>query len=184
MPRRSGSFAMVCASTPSPASSIPLSSNLEVLKGPNSVLYGELPPGGLVNQVTKRPSAERSTTIEGQFGSYDHRQGAVDTTGSFDRNQVFRYRLLGLIRDSGTQTNFTPDNRRLIAPALTWHPGERTNLTVPADYQHDGSKWSQFLPANGTLYNTNPNGLIPVSAYLGEPDLDKVTRNQGSISPL
>jgi iron complex outermembrane recepter protein len=155
--------------------------SVEVLKGPSSVLYGELPPGGLINQVTKRPSAERSTMIEGQFGSYDRRQGGIDATGSFDRNQIFRYRLLGLIRDSGTQTNFTPDNRRLIAPALTWHPSERTNLTVLADYQHDGSKWSQFLPANGTLYNTNPNGIIPVSTFLGEPDYDKVTRDQGSI---
>jgi iron complex outermembrane receptor protein len=155
--------------------------SVEVVKGPSSVLYGELPPGGLINQVTKRPLARRSTVIEGQFGSYSRRQGAIDTTGSFDANQVFRYRLLGLVRDSNTQTNFTPDNRRLIAPAVTWHPSERTNITVLADYQHDGSKWSQFLPANGTLYNTNPNGIIPVSTFVGEPDYDKVTRDQGSI---
>jgi iron complex outermembrane receptor protein len=155
--------------------------SVEVLRGPSSVLYGEIPPGGLINQVTKRPGAERSTIIEGQFGSYDRRQGAFDTTGSFDRNQTFRYRLLGLIRNSNTQTNFTPDNRRLIAPALTWHPSERTNLTVLADYQHDNSKWSQFVPANGSLYNTNPNGVIPVSTFLGEPNYDRVTRDQGSI---
>jgi iron complex outermembrane recepter protein len=156
--------------------------SVEVLKGPSSVLYGELPPGGLINQVTKRPIAERSTMVEGQFGAYDRRQGAFDTTGSFDHNDVFSYRLLGLIRDSDTQTNFTPDNRRLIAPALTWHPSDRTNITVLADYQHDGSKWSQFLPANGTLYNTNPNGIIPISTFVGEPDYDKVTRDQGSVA--
>ena len=154
--------------------------SVEVLRGPSSVLYGEIPPGGLINQVTKRPQAERSTSIEGGFGSYDRRQGSIDTTGSFDQGDVFRYRLLGVVRDSNTQTSFTPDNRRLIAPALTWHPGERTNLTMLADYQHDGSKWSQFLPADGTLYNTNPNGIIPVSTFLGEPDYDKVTRDQGS----
>ncbi len=156
--------------------------SVEVLRGPSSVLYGEIPPGGLINQVTKRPAPERSTTIEGQFGSYDRRQGAFDTTGSFDRNEVFRYRLLGLVRNSNTQTNFTPDNRRLIAPALTWHPSDRTNLTVLADYQHDGSKWSQFVPANGTLYNTNPNGIIPVSTFFGEPNYDRVTRDQASVA--
>jgi iron complex outermembrane receptor protein len=155
--------------------------SVEVLKGPSSVLYGEIPPGGLINQVTKRPQAERSTNIEGDFGSYDRREGTFDTTGSFDRGETLRYRLLGLVRDSNTQTNFTPDNRRLIAPALTWRPSERTNLTILADYQHDDSKWSQFLPANGTLYNTNPNGIIPVSTFLGEPNYDKVTRDQGSI---
>ena len=156
--------------------------SVEILRGPSSVLYGEIPPGGLINQVTKRPQPERATSIEGQFGSYARRQGSFDTTGSFDRNEIFRYRLLGLIRDSNTQTNFTPDNRRLVAPSLSWHPSERTNFTLLADYQHDGSKWSQFLPANGTLYNTNPNGIIPVSTFLGEPNFDRVTRDQGSVA--
>jgi iron complex outermembrane recepter protein len=155
--------------------------SVEVLKGPSSVLYGEIPPGGLINQVTKRPEAERHTSVEAQFGSYDRRQGGFDTTGSLDRREVFRYRLLGLIRDANTQTNFTPDNRRLIAPALSFVPSERTNFTLLADYQHDGTKWSQFLPAVGTLY-ANPNGVIPVSTFLGEPDFDKVTRDQGSVA--
>jgi iron complex outermembrane recepter protein len=155
--------------------------SVEVLKGPSSVLYGQIPPGGLINQVTKRPEAERSTSIEVQFGSYDRVQGGIDTTGSFDRNDVFRYRVIGLIRNSNTQTNFTPDDRRLLAPSVTYHPSERTHLTLLADYQHDSSKWSQFLPAAGTLY-PNPNGVIPVSAFLGEPNYDKVTRNQGSVA--
>ncbi len=156
--------------------------SVEVLKGPSSVLYGEVPPGGLINQVTKRPAAERSTEISGVFGSFDRRQGQVDTTGSIDRAQIWRYRLLGLVRDAGTQIDFTPDNRRLIAPELTWQPGDRTNVTVLADYQHDRTKWSQFLPANGTLYNTNPHGIIPLNTFLGDPGYDDVHRNQGSVA--
>ncbi|HEX8811889.1 MAG TPA: TonB-dependent receptor plug domain-containing protein, partial [Terracidiphilus sp.] len=155
--------------------------SVEVLKGPSSVLYGAVPPGGLINQVTKRPEAERATQIVGQFGSFDRRQGAADTTGSFDRKQVWRYRLLGLVRDSETQVNFTPDNRRLIAAASEWHPSERTSVTVLADYQHDRTKWDQFLPAEGTLF-PNPNGVISRSTFLGEPDYDDVSRNQGSIA--
>ena len=155
--------------------------SVEVLKGPSSVLYGEVPPGGLINQVTKRPEAERSTQIAAEFGSFNRRQGDLDTTGSFDRNEVWRYRLLGLVRDSGTQVNFTPDNRRLIAPELTWHPSDRTNITLLADYQNDRTKWDQFLPAEGTL-TPNPNGIIPRSTFLGEPDYDNVTRNQGSVA--
>ena len=156
--------------------------SVEILKGPSSVLYGEVPPGGLINQVTKRPAAERSTEIGAVFGTFDRRQVDADTTGSIDRNAIWRYRLLGLLRDSGTQTNFTPDNRRLIAPELTWHPSDRTNVTVLADYQHDRTKWSQFFPANGTLYNTNPNGIIPVNAFVGDPGYDDVSRNQGSVA--
>lgn len=155
--------------------------SVEILKGPSSVLYGEVPPGGLINQVTKRPQPERSTEISGVFGSFNRRQGDVDTTGSFDRGNVWRYRLLGLVRDSGTQVNFTPDNRRLIAPALTWHPSDRTDVTVLADFQHDHTTWDQFLPAEGTL-TPNPNGIIPRSTFLGEPGYDNVTRDQGSVA--
>ncbi len=154
--------------------------SVEVLRGPSSVLYGEAPPGGLINQVTKRPGAERRTEVSGLFGSYARRQGTVDTTGSFDSNQVWRYRLLGLLRDSGTQTDYTPDNRRLVAPSLTWHPSDRTNVTVLGDYQHDGTRWSQFLPSQGTLTG-NPNGVIPVNTFLGEPGLDNARRDQGSV---
>ncbi len=155
--------------------------SVEVLKGPSSVLYGEVPPGGLINQVTKRPSPERTTSVSGVFGSYARRQGQLDTTGAFDHAGVYQYRLLGLIRDSGTQTNFTPDNRRIIAPAFTWQPSERTNFTLLADYQHDRTQWSQFLPASGTL-TPNPNGVLPLSTFLGEPGLDYVLRNQGSAA--
>jgi iron complex outermembrane receptor protein len=155
--------------------------SVEILRGPSSVLYGEIPPGGLINQVTKRPTSERSTTIEGSFGAYDRRQGGFDTTGSFDHARMFQYRLLGLVRNANTQTNVTPDDRRLIAPSLTYHPDERTNVTLLADYQHDGSRWSQFLPASGTLL-ANPNGVIPVSTFAGEPGFDKVTRDQGSVA--
>ena len=144
------------------------------------MLYGEVPPGGLINQVTKRPSAERSTEISGVFGSYNRRQGQIDSTGSFDRNQVYRYRLLGLIRNSNTQTDFTQDDRRLIAPELSWTPGDHTNFTILADYQHDRTKWDQFLPEQGTL-TPNPNGPVPISAFTGEPEFDNVVRNQGSV---
>jgi iron complex outermembrane receptor protein len=156
--------------------------SVEVLKGPSSVLYGEVPPGGLINQVTKRPEQERSTSVVGEFGQYSRRQGAVDTTGAFNKNGVFQYRLLGLIRNSDTQTNFTPDDRRMIAPSLSYHPSERTTLTLLGDYQHDKTQWSQFLPASGTLYNTNPNGIIPVSTFVGEPGSDYVRRNQASVA--
>ena len=155
--------------------------SVEILHGPSSVLYGEVPPGGLINQVTKRPQSERHTEITGLFGSYARRQGAFDTTGPFNRNNIWRYRLLGLVRDSGTQTNYTPDNRRLIAPSLMWHPSDRTSLTLLTDWQHDGNRWSQFLPAQGTLLS-NPNGIIPVSTFLGEPGLEYARRDQGSAA--
>ena len=157
--------------------------SVEVIKGPASVLYGQAPPGGLVNLTTKRPSAERAGTVEAQFGSYDPRQGQADFTGSFDRNNVYQYRLLGLIRNSNTQVNYTPDSRRLIAPELAWHPSDRTGFNLLTDWQHYKTKWSQFLPDNGTLIG-NPNGPIPTYAFAGEPGKEGVIRDEASVGYL
>lgn len=154
--------------------------SVEVLRGPSSVLYGQVPPGGLINQVTKRPGAERRTELTAQFGSFYRREGALDTTGSIDTNQRWRYRLLGLVRNSDTQTNFTPDYRRLASPSVSYTPSDRTSFTVLGDYQNDGTRWSQFLPSQGTLTG-NPNGVIPVNVFLGEPGLDFARRDQGSV---
>src|SRR5581483_3377402 len=37
---------------------------VELVKGPMSVLYGQMQPGGFVNMITKKPEAHRSTEIE------------------------------------------------------------------------------------------------------------------------
>lgn len=154
--------------------------SIEVLKGPSSVLYGQAPPGGLVNLTTKRPTSETQREVQVQVGSYDRRQAQADVGGPIDRNGVWRYRLIGLVRDSGTQVIATPDDRRLIAPSIAWHPSDRTDITVLGDWQHDKTKWSQFLPSSGTLYHNNPNGIIPVDTFTGEPDWEYVVRDQAS----
>jgi len=155
--------------------------SVEVIKGPSSVLYGQAPPGGLINLVTKRPLSETKHELQAQFGSYDRKQVQADFGGPIDENGVWRYRLLGLLRNSGTQVNYTPDDRRMIAPSLAWHPSDRTNITALGDWQHDKTKWSQFLPASGTIYNDNPNGIVPVDTFVGEPGWEKVVRDQASL---
>jgi outer membrane receptor protein involved in Fe transport len=47
------------------------------------------------------------------------------------------YRLTGLARDAGTQTDYTKDRRLTIAPAFTWQPSHNTSFTVLMQYQHD-----------------------------------------------
>jgi iron complex outermembrane receptor protein len=155
--------------------------SVEIIKGPSSVLYGEAPPGGLVNLVTKRPPLEALRELRMQFGSYDSRQVQDDFGGPIGHSGIWSYRLTGLVRNSGTQVDYTPDNRRMIAPALTWRPTPRTTVTAMGDWQHDKTRWSQFLPASGTLYNDNPNGVIPVDTFVGEPGWEKVIRDQASL---
>lgn len=156
---------------------------VDVIKGPSSVLYGQNTPGGLVNLVTKRPEMEPSGELILNLGSYDRRQFQGDVGGPIDAAAHWRYRLVGLFRDSDTQVNFVPDDRRLIAPGLTWAPSDKTTLTLLGDYQHDRDGWSQFLPAQGT-FMFNPFGRIPTDFFTGEPGFDFFKRQQWSVAAL
>lgn len=156
---------------------------IDVIKGPSSVLYGQNTPGGLVNLVTKRPEAETSNELILNLGSYNRRQAEGDFGGPIDGAAHWRYRLLGLYRDSDTQVRYVPDNRRLLSSGLTWTPSASTTLTLLGDYQHDLTGWSQFLPSQGTIAY-NPNGQIPTDFFTGQPGFDYFKRQQWSAGAL
>src|SRR5438132_9643287 len=146
---------------------------VDIVKGPSSVLYGQNQPGGLVNLVTKRPPSRALRELVLNYGSFDRRQVAADFGGPLGaaEDSTLRYRLTGLYRRSDTQVKFVPDNRWFVAPALTWTPSSQTTWTVLGDYQKDDTGWSQFLPSQGTI-TANPNGRIPRDVFVGEPGYD------------
>jgi iron complex outermembrane receptor protein len=156
---------------------------VDVIKGPSSVLYGQTAPGGLVNLVTKRPDSLESDELILNLGSYARRQVQGDIGGALGDGGRWRYRLTGLLRESDTQVNDVPDNRRLLAPGLTWAASDRTTLTLLADYQYDNTGWSQFLPADGTL-TANPYGRIATGFFTGQPGFDFFHRQQWSAGYL
>ena len=89
-----------------------------------------------------------------------------------------------MFRDSGTQTDYVPDDRIVLAPSLTWRPTNNTNWTVLGTYQKDKTGSSTaFLPHEGTLY-PGPNGLIPVRRFASDPSFDKYQTETGAISSL
>lgn len=157
-----------------------MAENVTVLKGPSSVLYGQSAPGGLVNITSKRPPVGSVHEVGVDFGSYDRKQVSGDFGGLFDRAGHWRYRLTSLYRDSGTQVNYSPDDRWFVMPGLTWAPTDKTSITLLSFYQRDHSGWAQFLPAQGTLL-ANPYGTIPVDFFTGIPGFDGVHRTQWSI---
>ncbi len=149
---------------------------VEILKGPASALYGEVPPGGLVNMTSKRPSADASGEAQLQLGTFNHRQIAFDSTGPIDAGTPVLYRVTALLRDSDAQVDYDHDRRTLLAPAVTFNFSDAGSLTLLSHYQDDHTGTAvQFLPSQGTLL-PNPNGEIPLSRYTSEPNYDSYHR--------
>lgn len=154
---------------------------LEVLKGPSSGLYGQTDPGGFINMISKRPTATPHYEVEGTFGSFNRIQGAFDIGGPIDRNGEFLYRLVGLARQSDTQTDFMQDNKLFIAPSFTWRPTTDTTFTILSHYQKiDNKGYQQYVPGQ-VSFLPNPNGRVPYSRYIGEPGLDGYKLEQAAI---
>ncbi|MEL1264800.1 TonB-dependent siderophore receptor [Pseudoxanthomonas putridarboris] len=154
---------------------------VEVLKGPASVNYGAMPPGGLVNYVSKRPTEDTLREVEVQVGSDDMKQLAFDFGGKLNDSGTLLYRLTGLGRNSDTPVDFIHDDRYFLAPAITWKPDEANELTVLARYQKADTKGGAgFLPAEGTLL-PNPNGKISPSLYTGEPNANDYVKTMKSL---
>ena len=151
---------------------------IEVLRGPASVLYGQVAPGGIVNQITKRPLETPFREMQLQGGNDNRFQGTFDFSGPIDKEGQFLYRLTGLGRIADGQMDFQGDDRLFLAPALTWKPNPDTRLTILSQVQRDRDALRPVpLPVRGTL-RPNPNGQLPTGRFLGEPDFDAFRRDQ------
>ncbi|WP_049267960.1 TonB-dependent siderophore receptor [Pseudomonas aeruginosa] len=151
---------------------------IEVLKGPASVLFGQNQPGGIVNMVSKRPTAEPIHEVVLGGGSQDRRYGAFDVAGALDEQGTYLYRITGVGRDINSEIDYAEQKRFMLAPSFTWNPNEQTSLTFYGQYQKDNDvPEAQGLPAYGTVFST-PNGRIKRSTFIGEPGLNSYDRDQ------
>ncbi|WLI13095.1 MULTISPECIES: TonB-dependent siderophore receptor [Pseudomonas] len=149
---------------------------LALLRGPASSVYGQTPPGGLLDMVSRRPSAESSHEIQVQYGSDNHRQISFASTGKIDDEGRFLYGLSGVVRDSGTQVDHIDNKRYNIAPSLTWNIDPDTKFTLLTQFTRDDTGiTSQFLPVQGTKIHS-PLGKVSHHKNLGDPDWEYYDR--------
>lgn len=132
---------------------------VEVVKGPASLLYGQITPGGAVNYITKRPTDTEFTNLRGEVGT----DGYWRTV--FDHNQpmgkMFQARLI-LAGENGFR--WSENNRStstLVAPSLVFKPIPAVSFVI--DYE-----WAKRreTPPAGMLPNVQIAGLTGASSTL------------------
>ena len=157
---------------------------VEVLRGPSSILYGQSSPGGIVNLVSKRPTATPFADLMLQYGSFDQKNVGFDLGGAVDKNNQYQVRLTGFLHDANNQVDFVKEQRAFIMPSFTWQPTKDTTLTIIAKYQHDPfAGLYNFVPYVGSVA-PNPLGQVPTSFYAGDPSYNTLNRTQSSVTSL
>lgn len=143
-----------------------------MLKRPALVLYGQVTPGGLVNVVSMRPTFGTGGAVQGQVGSKDFYQGALDIHGIVRNGERAAWRFVDLAQNAGTQTDFVDDDRLYIAPSLAFKIDDDTRFTLL-------THWHRATGAEGSSHM--PRALIgglPASLNPGDPDFDRANTAQ------
>lgn len=146
----------------------PAVESVEVLKGPASLLYGIMDPGGIVNTISKRPELYQhgSVTLLGSAfsASKTGADGLLDITGPIG-DQGLAYRFIGYGVSEDYWRNFGRHREMLVAPSLAWY-GQDT--TVQLNYEH-----REFIYPfdRGTAFNpvTKAPLAVPKTRRLDEP---------------
>ncbi|MEA5515996.1 TonB-dependent receptor [Nodularia sp. UHCC 0506] len=139
---------------------------IEVLKGPASILYGNLDPGGVVNYITKQPLSEPFYSAGLQVGNFGLVRPTLDLSGPLNPERTVLYRLNTSYERGGNFRNFDQEVERFfISPVITWKIGDRTDLRLELEYSNDKRPFDRGLVAFGTGVAD-----IPFDRVLGELD--------------
>ncbi|NJK53497.1 MAG: TonB-dependent receptor plug domain-containing protein [Leptolyngbyaceae cyanobacterium SU_3_3] len=135
---------------------------IEVLKGPASVLFGQVEPGAVINYVSKKPLFRPSYNTSLNVGSYGFFRPTFDFSDNLDAKGNVSYRLNVAIERAESFRDFVETDRIFIAPSLAWKISPRTMLAFEGSFLKDERLIDRGLVALG-------RGVpdIPISRYLG-----------------
>lgn len=102
---------------------------IEVLKGPAGALYGSGEPGGIINYVTKKPTAYPVRRLSLMVGDQDFRSGSLELSGPVGDSDRWQYRI-GAYLDQEETFRFVTELENRIGDVALRYLGESTDVTV------------------------------------------------------
>lgn len=139
---------------------------VEVLKGGNAMLYGNVSAGGVVNLITKKPRFNFGGSVGLNAGSWNSYKPTVDFYGPISEKIAFR--VNGAYETAESFRDVVESQKYYFNPSFLFNIGEKSQLIVEADYLKN-----EFTPdfGIGTIENNDKsyrlNTLLPRNAFLG-----------------
>lgn len=136
---------------------------VEILRGPNAMVFGRGGGGGVINRVTKQAGFAPFRELTLQGGSFNNKRIAVDLNQPFNDKTAFR--LNGVYENFGSFRDFVSLERYGLNPTLTIAPGKQTKITLGYEYFRDYRTADRGIPSfQGQPADTD------ISTFFGNPN--------------
>lgn len=148
----------------------PITSNIErveVLKGPASVTFSSVDPGGSINMITKKPLAENRREVSLSAGSFSTLRGTLDFTGPLNKSKTLLYRLNGAYQEAKSYRDLVNNNSFLISPSITFLPTDKTSINVEMTISNLNGNLDRGQPIFGAVAGQTKLNSTPTSLNLG-----------------
>ena len=144
---------------------------VEVVKGPASLLYGQLTPGGTVNYITKRPQPKPFVSLKQEFGTDSFYRTEFDANQPLGKTVQTR---LVAAYENGIQWAETGESKSwLVAPSLLFKPTPFLSVIIDYEWSHRNE-----APVLGMMPNTQITGLSGAPSAANYPNLAARSRQQ------
>lgn len=150
---------------------------VEVIKGPASVLYGRGSSGGLINRITKKPGIDKSE-VRVQIGSWNQRRGEFDLARNYEENGV-AFRVTGAVERADSYRDQQGLQRQALSPSIALKLGTDTKLLIQADTLSDRRVTDFGIPA----FKGRPVD-VPASTYYGAANAQSFDFTQARVNAV
>ena len=122
---------------------------VDVVKGPDSVLFGRAQPGGLVNVVTRPILPQFAADLEETASQLGATRSTASVSGRLNKSGSLLLRTSGTWFADKTGRAFVRDRLGSGGLTLIWHPSPRTQLGLSLNYQHQAWRNDYGVPSVG-----------------------------------
>ena len=127
---------------------------VEVLMGPNGMIFGRGGVGGVINRVTKEAHWENKNELRMQGGTYDHKRSSIDFNSGI--NETLAVRINAMIEDSGSFRQGVESEKKAINPTFTFKPSDKTKIVVGMEYFYDKRTNDRGIPSVSNGLQSRP----------------------------
>ncbi len=127
---------------------------VEVLKGPEGMIFGRGGAGGIVNRVTKKPEFGRIGEASLTLGSYDQRRATLDYGNKVGDSGA--YRINAMAEGANDFVDGVDLRRWAVNPTFTYFFNAKTSVTLDYEHLHDGRVPNRGVPSfNGAPFDAS-----------------------------